>query len=868
MQLSHESYRVRWFVLVGAWALAAFMLFHQAGLVQDYLGIVGQLGLRGAPVASTPLKQAYPAFAADAEVWVRHALALIEGPDLRLRHTMIDNAPGGREVHWNSAWAWAIAGAGQIHHLFTGDPIAASVEKATVWLNATALLALTIILSAWLTRRAGVIAGVLLVAAMTCNDRIFEGFFPTYVDHHGLPTVAVLGMVLGLIMMGGGWWRERQPDTLPLLPDSPQAARGAAMFSAIAGACGLWVSAASVIPSIAIAGVAGVFTLLVHGRTAQKQGAVFEGGVWRFWGRTGAIASIVFYLVEYFPNHLGFRLEPNHPFHALAWLGGGELIAQLGERWLAPRERRWNNLGSLIWPLVAVSVAPVTMMIGGSKVFTVFDPFMSRLHNDYIQEFLPLWKTLRGFNGKMVFQVIVVDSLPLIAAIATLTYRRRESPTVLWLATFVAAMLTAMAWAQSRWLLNASGAQVCLAFVVLACWTGSYRPVVRWAAALALLGIVFLPTGIMRMINSAGEVTARRVALKDANAALARDIAAALRATQPAGEITLLSSPNASTQIGYYGRFKTLGTLYWENSDGLKAAAAMLGARNEVEAAELIRKHGVTHIALLAEENFIAQYYELLHPQATAAEIKQCFGYRLFADKVVPQWLQMIPYTVPDDLKTLNHVVMLFKVNFNQNLIEAIYNVALAQIAQGALEDADRTLDILLTKAPQAYQPWLRKGELLLARHSWVEAANHMLKGIALAPAAERPALYINTAGLFYNQGQHALAIRTYRAALAESRHLEIVCYLSWILATSKDDSLRNAKEALELAQECHKADPNSPFYLNTLAGALAENGRFPEAIEAGDRAVANARVKGDASLVQIFEQRLAILKTGKPLRY
>jgi hypothetical protein len=121
MQLSHESYRTRWFVLVAAWALAAFMLFHQAIIVRDYLAIVGQLGLRGAPVPNTPLKEAFPAFAADAEVWVRHALSLLEGDNLQLRYTTIDNAPAGREVHWNSAWAWVIAGAGWVYHLFTGS---------------------------------------------------------------------------------------------------------------------------------------------------------------------------------------------------------------------------------------------------------------------------------------------------------------------------------------------------------------------------------------------------------------------------------------------------------------------------------------------------------------------------------------------------------------------------------------------------------------------------------------------------------------------------------------------------------------------------------------------------------------------------
>src|SRR5262249_13251337 len=118
-------------------------------------------------------------------------------------------------------------------------------------------------------------------------------------------------------------------------------------------------------------------------------------------------------------------------------------------------------------------------------------------------------------------------------------------------------------------------------------------------------------------------------------------------------------------------------------------------------------------------------------------------------------------------------------------------------------------------RVPQAYQPWLRKGELLLARHNWNAAVEAVLKGISLAPAAERPGLYVSYAGNFYHNGQHALAIRIYRAGLAEKFVPDLACYLAWILSTSTEDALRNGKEALDLAQAALKADENSPSYLN-----------------------------------------------------
>src|SRR4051794_39126268 len=189
MQLSHESYRTRWLILVTAWAIAVWALFAQAGLVKDYLDTVNTMGLRGAATVNTPMTQPFPGFAADAQTWIRHALALSEGDAVRLRYTTIDNAPDGREVHWNSAWAWTLVGAGHLRQLFTGEPFPTAVERATLWVGPTVLFVLIIIFSSWMTRRAGAIAGIMMVVVMVCHDRVYEGFFPSYVDHHGLLTV-------------------------------------------------------------------------------------------------------------------------------------------------------------------------------------------------------------------------------------------------------------------------------------------------------------------------------------------------------------------------------------------------------------------------------------------------------------------------------------------------------------------------------------------------------------------------------------------------------------------------------------------------------------------------------------------------------
>jgi len=609
-----------------AWALAALLLFHDARNVRDYLTLSSGLGLRGESSIATPLKQTFPAVAADAQTWVRHALSLAEGKGPRLRHTDIDNAPYGREVHWNSGWAWTIAGAGYVYGAATGVPYANAVERATLWLNPAALLALIVIVSAWTRRHLGLASALLVVAAMALHPRLIEGFYPSYVDHHGLLTISVLGTLLGAAAMMRGQ-------------------RAGAVFSALSGALGMWVSAASVLPAI----------FLCAGAAFLVRPTADAARAWRFWGALGAAASLAFYALEYFPQYMALRLEVNHPLHSVAWLAAGEIVARRGE----PLKR---GAAARAWPWIALAALPVTVIVGGVKVLSFTDPFVAKLHSLYILEFAPLWTVLTVIHPEMGTRVAFVEAVPLVAALLTIAWWRRRAPAVLVFATIVTAALVAMACWQSRWQLNAAAGEVALLVVLLEGWTATRPAAVRAAAVAAAVALLFAPGAYKRYAEPQKALAARQVDPQDAAIALQRDVAAALRASQPQGDITVLASPDASTQIGYYGRFRTLGTLYWENADGLKAAAAMFCARDDAEAGRLLRERGVTHVALVSKNNFIREYCRLLRPDASDAQVDRSFGWRLITGGQPPAWLDPVPYEVPPDLRVLKTTVLLFKV--------------------------------------------------------------------------------------------------------------------------------------------------------------------------------------------------------------
>jgi tetratricopeptide (TPR) repeat protein/peroxiredoxin len=84
---------------------------------------------------------------------------------------------------------------------------------------------------------------------------------------------------------------------------------------------------------------------------------------------------------------------------------------------------------------------------------------------------------------------------------------------------------------------------------------------------------------------------------------------------------------------------------------------------------------------------------------------------------------------------------------------------------------------------------------------------------------------------------------------------------LAWILATCPDDSIRNAKDAVRLA-EISKT-PGKAFTLGTLSAAYAEAGRFKEAITTINEAIMSESSKN----LEQFQQMKTAYESGKPYR-
>ena len=89
---------------------------------------------------------------------------------------------------------------------------------------------------------------------------------------------------------------------------------------------------------------------------------------------------------------------------------------------------------------------------------------------------------------------------------------------------------------------------------------------------------------------------------------------------------------------------------------------------------------------------------------------------------------------------------------------------------------------------------------------------------------------------------------------------------LAWLLATCHDPNRRNGEEAVRWAkQACGQADNTRPEYLDTLAAAYAEAGRFDEAVKSEKEAIKRANATNRADLAETYQTRLKLFESGAP---
>ncbi len=711
----------------------------------------------------------------DGYVWNRHAEHIGEAGDIRTHYVYFDNAPKGRELHWCSAFAWYLRGLGEIHRHFSGDTLRNSIFRASIWANPILLILALALFSTLSARRFGPLCGSVLAIGMITTASFYEGFLPAYPDHHGITAFALMGIIFGIAWAGAGWVHKNDSDTF-ILPRSLKQARHGMFFSAISAAAGLWISGFSAAIIAAGIGVGAMVSVFLFGKKAKAEGSDYHPELWKFWAVATASGSLFFYLFEYFPNRLGMRLEVNHPLYALAWLGGGWIIYEV-TNWISLRQVGatpfpWKKL---LLPLIACSILPSFVLLGGDRFYMLKGDFMLGLMKN-IAEGLPLLTRIQmgAITWKVAFGYF---PLFIVASIALMCFRRISSGTKGTLLLLICPILivTVLQIFQVRWGMLNGPTYIALAGIVVPQIWRLVPKAISWriVGSVALLGIVYLFSidtvrGMLlpfwQQYNSKQNM---QVGSGQILALLHRDMAKTILQNANGKPVTLLSSPNSSCLLATLGGFQTMGTLYWENVEGLETAAKMLNAQSDEEALAMFQLRGITHVSLMSWENFIEPYFRLLYPNPVPGKsLENSFAHKALFKKQIPQWARPIPYPKNFMSNALKQDVMLLEIVPNQTQDEAEFHLArFLRLSEGNPVAAEIMLKGILDRSPGSNIVHLELSAIYMDQKRYDEAKNQILLAMKGASPQDRRQIAQGGAELLRKCGANSQAEEVLGAA-------------------------------------------------------------------------------------------------------
>jgi MFS family permease len=670
----------------------AYVLFHAFLIDQVTVRLCRELdGPNAKPAEVLPVPLLEIAF--DGYVWNRHAEKLGKNGEWRIRFTDMDNAPYGREIHWSSGFALYLRGLGEIYRHYTGDNLRNSIARMSIWANPILLVIALALFATLSARRFGPLCGSVLAIGMITTASFYEGFLPAYPDHHGITAFALMGLIFGIAWAGAGWV-QRPEGTAFLPPKSLKQARHGMIFSAISAAAALWISGFSAAVIAFGIGIGAILGVWFFAKSAEREGYEYHCELWKLWALVTAGGSLFFYLLEYFPNHMGMRLEVNHPLYALAWLGGGWIIYE-STLWIRGIQQKptpfpWKKF---ILPFLACLVLPSLILLGGAKFYTLRDDFQTGLLKN-VAEVLPLltriqmgaitWKVAFGYFPLFALAAVVLIFLPRICSAAKGVFLLLICPIV---------VITCMQFAQVRWgmlngpILHRTRRCFDSANVESSPQTNTFRTIgaLLLAAMVYLFSVDTVNGMLMPFWTQYTSKQNMQVGAGQLLALLHRDMAKTLLKNANGKPIVLLSSPNSSCLLSTFGGFKTVGTLYWENTEGLKSAAKMLNAQSDDEALALLQKHGITHVSLMTWENFIGPYFQILYPNPVPGKsLENSFGQKALFKKQIPRWARPIPYPKNFLTNALNQDVLMLEIVPNQTQEEAEFHLArYARLSEG-----------------------------------------------------------------------------------------------------------------------------------------------------------------------------------------
>ena len=213
--------------------------------------------------------------------------------------------------------------------------------------------------------------------------------------------------------------------------------------------------------------------------------------------------------------------------------------------------------------------------------------------------------------------------------------------------------------------------------------------------------------------------------------------------------------------------------------------------------------------------------------------------------------------------EAITHFQEALKIDPNE--AEMHYNLGNALLKEGSVDDAIIQYQKALEIKPDYVDVRVNLGNALLKKGSVDDAIAHFRKALQIKP--DNTKAQNNLGNAFLQKGKTEEAITHFQEALKiEPAQPGTQNNLAWLLATCPDPALRNGNEAVELARQANAlTGGKTPVVLHTLAAALAEAGRFSEAVETAQHALRIAGAESNTNLSEQLQFELKLYQAGSP---
>ncbi|MEN3367960.1 MAG: protein O-mannosyl-transferase [Verrucomicrobiota bacterium] len=211
------------------------------------------------------------------------------------------------------------------------------------------------------------------------------------------------------------------------------------------------------------------------------------------------------------------------------------------------------------------------------------------------------------------------------------------------------------------------------------------------------------------------------------------------------------------------------------------------------------------------------------------------------------------------------HFEKALQIEPNQAFAQSTLGMVLLEM--GRVDESLAHLQKAVEVQPDSLEAHANLGLAFLQMGRFDESVTHLQRALEIDP--NHANAHYNLGNTFLQMGRIQEALAHYTKALEiNPNDTEVLNNMAWVLATAPDASIRNGQKALKMAQRAVSDIGNrQPRTLATLAAALAENGRFPDANRTAEQALRLAIDQHNFGLADSIRAQLELYRSNLPFR-